>query len=188
MVKAKEYSDILSALSKRNMTVKEIHELYKGSDGKYAKTLKTVYRHLDSMEQLDLVMLAGHRKYEGARSVEKLYTRTAKVFADDQAKQKEWLVSEEGQQFLDSLTDVLWLLKRGKGNKEKLRKHVQEYCISLQDQTNELIHEMANDEKFGNLIENNSFDNIKGLLEIAPPILAMLESPEITAEIKRELY
>ena len=48
MRKAKEDKQLLAALAKSNMTVKEIHALYKLPDGKYTKTLKTVYRHLDA--------------------------------------------------------------------------------------------------------------------------------------------
>ena len=187
ILKAKEHKQILSALAKRNMTVKEINELYRLPDGTHTKTLKTVYRHLDVLEQLDLIKICGHRKYKGARSLEKLYCRTAKVFSDDKSKKKEWLASEDGKRFLDSLTDVLWLLKEGHGDKTELRILVEQVFSNLQDQTNEMIRKMANDDRFSELIENNSFDHIKALLEIAPHILTLMETPELVEKMRKIL-
>ena len=187
MQKANEHSEILTALTKGNMTVKEIHELYRLPDDTYTKTLKTVYRHLDALEQLDLIQVAGHRKYKGARSVEKLYCRTAKVFSDDQSKKKEWLLTEDGKNFLYSLTEVLWLIKDGHGDKAELRKLVEQLFSELQDHTNKMIRQMATDPRYSDLVEGTSFDHIKALLEIAPPILTMLENTDLTEKIRKKL-
>ena len=187
ILKAKEHSEILTALNKGNMTVKEIHKLYKLPDGKYTKTLKTVYRHLDALEQLDLIKVAGHRKYEGARSLEKLYCRTAKVFTDDRPKKKEWLTSEDGKQYLDSLTEVLWLIRHGKGKREELGRLIKQFFVELQDNTNKMVTEISRDQRYSDLIENNSFDHIKSLLEIAPPIITLMDNPDLLDRIRKEL-
>jgi Fe2+ or Zn2+ uptake regulation protein len=187
MRKAKEHSEILTALTKGNMTVKEIHKLYRLPDGKYTKTLKTVYRHLDALEQLDLIKVAGHRKYDGARGVEKLFCRTAKVFTDDQSKEKEWLITEDGKNFLNSLTEVIWLIKDGKGDKAELRKLVEQIFSETQDHTKNMIRQMATDPRYSDLIEGTSFEHIKALLEIAPHILSTMENKDLMEKIRKEL-
>lgn len=185
-LKAKEHKDLLYALSKGNMTVKEIHEIYRLPNGKYTKTLKTVYRHLDTMEQYDLIMVAGHRKYQGARSLEKLYCRTAKVFTDDSSKKKEWLETEEGKQFLDALTEILYLSKDSKGDKTKLRKLVDEFFLKQQEYTTKLIRNMSTD-KYSELVDSVGFDHIKALLEIVPPVQAMLNDVELVEKMREAL-
>lgn len=187
MITAKKHTEILHALKTGNLTVKEIYETYKRPDGKYTKTLKTVYRYLDTLEQLDLIMVAGHRKYKGARSLEKLYCRTAKVFSDDQTKKKEWLQTEDGKKFLDSMTEVLWRMKDGNGDKAELRKLVEKYFSKIQDHSNDLIKSMSNEEKYRDIIEESSFDHIRGLLEMMPHILTALESGDLTEKIRKEL-
>ncbi|MCK5670840.1 hypothetical protein KAI10_05620, partial [Candidatus Bathyarchaeota archaeon] len=46
---AKEHGAIMDALARANLTVKEIHDLYSLPDGKYSKTLKTIYRYMDTL-------------------------------------------------------------------------------------------------------------------------------------------
>lgn len=187
MKKAKEHMEIITALAKHNMTVKEIHTLYALPDGKYSKTLKTVYRHLDTLEELDLVMVAGHRKYKGARSLEKLYTRTAKVFSDDSSKKKEWIQSEEGSKYLNALTELIWLSGRGNGDREKLSELIRQLFGELQDHTIAMVRRLANDDGHLELVENTSFEHIIALTEMAPPIFTLMENPELIEKMKKEL-
>ncbi len=187
MRKAKEHKELIAALAKRNMTVKEIHALYKLPDGKYTKTLKTVYRHLDTLEQIDLIMVAGHRKYKGARSLEKLYCRTAKVFSDDSSKKKEWIQTEDGKKFLDALTEVFWLTGKGNGDKMKLRSLVEQMFGELQDHTINMVRRMSSDERHKELVESTSFDHIRALLEIAPPIFTLMGNTELVEKMRKEL-
>ncbi len=186
MKEAKKHKELIAALAKRNMTVKEIHALYKLPDGKYTKTLKTVYRHLDSLEEMDLIMIAGHRKYKGARTLEKLYCRTAKVFSDDSSKKKEWLLTEDGKKFLDALTEVIWLTGNENGNREELRDLVDQLFGELQDHTIDLMRMLSN-EKHEELVENTSFDHIIAITDIAPPMITLMRNPELVEKIRKEL-
>ena len=186
--KAKEHHTIISALKKGNMTVKEIHEVHKLPDGKYSKTLKTVYRHLDLLEQIDLIMVAGHRKYEGARSLEKLYCRTAKVFTDLGSKQEEWLDTDDGKILLDSITEVLWLTNDGHGDKPELRRLIEKFSREYMKNTVEIIKNMSSDNKFENLVDSLGFDHIRSLLEIVPLVQTMLENKEIYEGIREKLF
>ena len=63
------------------MTTKEIHDLYIDDETKnHTYTIKTIYRYLEILEEIDLVKIGGHRITEGMRLAEKLYTRTANIF------------------------------------------------------------------------------------------------------------
>lgn len=185
-LKAKEHKDLLYALSKGNMTVKEIHETYRLPSGKYTKTLKTVYRHLDALEEYDLIKVAGHRKYKGARSLEKLYCRTAKVFSDDESKKKEWMQTEEGKRYLDALAEILFTSRDRQGDFSELRKLVDQFFLKQQDYSTQLIRNMSTD-KFSDIVETMSFDHIKVLLDIVPPIQAILDDEELVEKIRKAL-
>ena len=95
---AKEHARILQALGEKgDMSVKEIHDLYTTTKGKHTKTLKTIYRYMEILEEADIVQVAGYRKYANRRTTEKLYTRTAKIFFNkSNENKKEWLNTVEG--------------------------------------------------------------------------------------------
>jgi len=185
---AKEHQNILNALAERNMTVKEIHELYLLPKGKHSKTLKTIYRYLDMLEQLDLIKVAGHRKYQGARSLEKLYCRTAKVFFNDDVSRKEkWLTSEEGIMFIDTLTEILWMNHDRKGDKTQLRNLVVEYFRKQQTQSHNMIEKITNDDEYADTLDKLSFYYIKSIVDIMPQIQTMLDNKELIEKIRKAL-
>ncbi len=182
--KAKEYKELLYKLSKGNMTVKELHSMYKQEDGTYTKTLKTVYRHLDALEKQGLVKVAGHRKYKGARSLEKLYCRSAKLYTDSMSKSKDWVNSEDGELFLNSLTELLWRTREKMGDRDKLSALVVEFFKKQQETTVHLMEDISSNGNLADLLEELTFDHIQALLEIAPPMLTLLENPDLYERLK----
>ncbi|MFW9851063.1 MAG: hypothetical protein ACFFF4_18205, partial [Candidatus Thorarchaeota archaeon] len=53
---ATEHMDILKELVRKNLTVKEIHTLFwDSSKQEYSKTIKTIYRYMDALEETGLV-------------------------------------------------------------------------------------------------------------------------------------
>lgn len=79
---AEEQIIIIKALRiNKNMTAKEIHDLYIDEETKkHRYTIKTIYRYLEKLEEADLVNISGHRMTEGKRLSEQLYTRTGNIF------------------------------------------------------------------------------------------------------------
>lgn len=72
---------IIHTLRNKHMSVKEIHKLYYDADTKnYAYTIKTIYKHLEKLENANLVKVSGHRMTQGSRQTEKLYSRSANIF------------------------------------------------------------------------------------------------------------
>ena len=86
-----KYHTIIKGLRQRNLTVKEIHQLYwEPRENKPTKTLKTVYRYLDLLEEHNLVVIAGQRMTRGRRVTEKIYCLTAQYFHDSDLDLKFW--------------------------------------------------------------------------------------------------
>ena len=77
-----KYKPIIAALRYKPMTPKEIHELYYNEDSKeYSCSIKSIYRYLEKLEEVDLVRVGGYRITEGKRVSENLYMRTAVIFS-----------------------------------------------------------------------------------------------------------
>ena len=185
---AKEHGIIFDALAKGNMTVKEIHDLYSLPDGKHSKTLKTVYRYMDSLEQIGLVKLAGHRKTKGKRTLQKLYCRTAKVFFnDDAAHKEEWLRTEKGHRFIDMLTTLIGQLHGKEGDTDALREAVLAYFRASQVHINEIIDKTMTDDRFSDTMDKYTLYEIRGALTFVSHIQAMLDSQETIDEMKKLL-
>ena len=186
---AKEHTTILRALTHGNMTVKEIHELYMLPNGKYSKTLKTIYRYLEILDQLKLVMVAGHRKYEGKRTLEKLYCRTAKIFfTDDPSKKERWLETDEGKQYLDIITDTYWALSGKKeGDKSELYEIIKKHFIQQHKYNNQMIHKIMEDKELSDQMDQYNFDQIGYALDAIPMFQTVIENCDDMKRIKEIL-
>jgi len=185
---AKEHGIIMDALAKGNLTVKEIHDLYSLPDGKHTKTLKTIYRYMDTLEQIGLVKLAGHRKTKGKRTLQKLYCRTAKVFFnDDAAHKEEWLKTEKGHRFIDMLTTLIWQLHGKEGDTDALREAVLAYFRASQIHINEIIDKTMTDDRFSDTMDKYTLYEIRGALTFVSHIQAMLDSQGTIDEMKKLL-
>lgn len=175
---AKEYGTIISALNEGNKSVKDIHNLYKvPGTKKHRKTLKTIYRYMDTLEKAGLVKIAGYRKYSKKRATEKLYCRTARVFFNQDNQQKEyWYTSEEGQTFVESVTQLIWNLNEKTDTPPpELNELITEYMMEGQKQANRIIEKITTDEKLATILDKHTLSRIQGLLDISSQIQAVLE-------------
>ena len=175
---AKEYGTIISALNEGNKSVKEIHDLYKvPGTKKHTKTLKTIYRYMDTLEKAGLVKVAGYRKYTKKRATEKLYCRTARVFFNRDNQQKEyWYSSEEGQEFVESITQVIWSINNKPDDPpQELNTLITEYMMEGQKQANMIIEKITSDEKLASILDKHKLSRIQNLLDVTSQIQAILE-------------
>ena len=78
----KEHTIIVKGLGKHKfLSVKEIRNLYwNEKEKKHTKSMKTIYRYMEILENANLVKVAGHRKPKDGRMTEKLYCRTATIY------------------------------------------------------------------------------------------------------------
>lgn len=102
-----KYHIIFEGLQKRNLTVKEIHQLYwQPRENKPTKTLKTVYRYLAILEENRIVAVAGQRMTKGSRITEKVYCLTAEYFHDSEIDLAFW-DSKEAKPFAENVGILL---------------------------------------------------------------------------------
>jgi DNA-binding transcriptional ArsR family regulator len=184
-----EHVEIIVALIGKNLTVKEIHRLYlEDAEGPtYSKTLKTVYRHLDALEEASLVRVAGHRKYEGSRQTEKLFCRTARIYFQEDTKDSKW-ESKEGQQQLRQLGKlIVGFFKIPPGRSKKIQDLLERYYDAWSQIVRKLFQETSEDEMLADIFGDVGIGEIKEQSRMVGMIGVMLEHPDLLTEFQKIL-
>ncbi|HUT82957.1 MAG TPA: winged helix-turn-helix domain-containing protein [Candidatus Bathyarchaeia archaeon] len=183
------YIPIVSALRKRPMTVKEIHHLYFDKESqKYTFTIKTIYRHLEKLESAGLVRVTGHRVTEGSRVLEKLYSRTGKIFFlkpdEDHLREK--------KEYVKQFTSNLFVLMREYYKKADLPEDI--FCNLINDfkvreykHIDSLMDFIATNSNLTELYGKMDIDMINLLNSFSAILIAILAKPEVIDELKNLL-
>ncbi|MFW9918111.1 MAG: hypothetical protein ACFFED_00770 [Candidatus Thorarchaeota archaeon] len=185
---AMENNVILGALLDGNMTVKEIHNLFwDNKKNEYSKTIKTIYRYLDNLEENGLVKVAGHRKPKDSRLTEKLYCRSAKVFMGRETKDSpKWYETEEGEEQLLNIIRFLWIFFDAKSeNQEEFTSLIKEYYSERDAVIRRLLETLANNEQLADLMDRIGLDQIKSVAQFVGMIGSMLSMPGFQDSIRR---
>ena len=125
---------------KGKMTVKEIHELYwDEKKNKYDKTLKTIYRYMDLLEENNIVQVSGHRKPKGSHLTEKLYCRTSMIYFEEEPERTQWWIEKEVMKQCELIWEVS---KKYFGFEEEYRKGYAEILGSYYTEREEIIREL----------------------------------------------
>ena len=109
----KENHTIINGLKKENellyLTVKEIHEFYRDDEGKYTKSLKTIYRYLEKLKEVGYIVEGGRRVTENKRNTEFLYCLKAELlFFEDEPENERWWNRDDGlKDFLSKVTPLI---------------------------------------------------------------------------------
>ena len=159
-----EYLDIMRMLSESPMTVKEIHaHTWNPKEKKHSKTIKTVYRHLDILEEAGLVKVIGHRKPTNSRLTEKLYARSAKVFfLEEQDREQYWWETEEGDAELDLQTSiVLEYFNVSKKNATKFKALLKQYHEGWNSTVMDLFNKTRSSEIISDIFGKAGINQIK---------------------------
>jgi len=107
-----DYYIIMQALRKKCMTAKDIRKLYydKEKDA-FGYTIKTIYRYIEKLEKVGLIIESGYRITKGTRISEKLYCRAANLFYEKvEEGEKSWYERPDGKEFLNSLGILISVL------------------------------------------------------------------------------
>ena len=184
---AKDHSTILEALNEKPMTVKEIHNLYR-KDNKHTKTLKTIYRYMETLEQNNLVQIAGYRKPENSRTTEKIYQRTARVFFNkEQEHHKEWINTPTGQEYIKATTHLLWALNHpNTPPPPELETLIQKHTQQTEEQLNTIIQRLTTEPELTTILDQYNLKQIKQTLETVP-ILQTIIQTDTLEQIKKTL-
>ncbi len=142
----KEYKPIMHALKDKYMSVKEIHELYYNeSTGKHDRGLKTIYRYIEKLMELELVIEVGQRMTQGSRAVETLYGPAAKAFFYEGPEVMDRWDSEEGRAELESISKLVSSLMGKKIDPEEFRTFALDYLTEQDEKSSELIRHINED-------------------------------------------
>jgi len=185
-----EYNRILSALSGKKMTVKEIHDIFLDTKTKkHTKTLKTIYRHLESLEKMGLVTVAGHRKYAGKRTPEKLYCRIADIYLHQPVEDKEkWLKTPEGKMFIDKVADIMSALYGcDTTNNAGLRETLSKYYLDAYNYSIETNQRIVASPEIHKVLEGTKIETIRDILEYLKFLSVMVNDRELQRRLLKEL-
>ena len=179
---------IQNIATNKYMTAKEIHALFWESEQKkYTKTLKTIYRHLESLEQADLVKVAGRRKPKDSRTWERIYCRTAVIFYQkDKIRETSYWETDSGKKQLDIITNLFCEYHQlSIENKESFKK----LFISFDDLQDKIIWEILagteDNENLASILSEAELNEIKFVVRSSAMFSAMLKKPEIIEELKK---
>jgi len=187
---AKEHGDIIKAMIGKNLTVKEVHALYfNPSKETYNKTIKTVYRHLEALEDVGLIMECGHRKPQDSRLTEKLFCRTANIFVLGEGKPKDkWWEKEKGQKIMEQLSVLIpELFEIELKDASDFKKLMEQFFEQHDGITMELWRKAPKNEAISKIFHEANLWEIKYLSDLASTIGVMLRNPSLCDNFKKLL-
>ncbi|MGY5852463.1 MAG: hypothetical protein RTU92_02725 [Candidatus Thorarchaeota archaeon] len=185
-----EYGVIIGALIGKTLTVKEIHRLYlEDPEGPvYSKTLKTVYRHLDALEKVGLIKVAGYRKYEGSRQTEKLYCRSAKVYFPVETTETKWWESNEGRELVEKIVKVaVEFYQLPSADPQQMIKMLAEHYGAWGQIVRRLFEETAENEKLADIFSDVEMHEIKDVARMIGTFGIILNHSEIIERMRNWL-
>lgn len=187
---ASEYPEIIKALIGKNMTTKEIHALYWNPEKEaYKKTIKTVYRHLEALEQAGLVQVCGHRKPQDSRLTEKLYCRTANVFylVDEETSPKWWETEKGTKHFKKIATLVQAMFELPDDKIEPFIEVLREFSQKQEEMTLEMYRKTPDSEVLTEIFSKADLYEIKGLSNMVTLFGVMLRYPDLCDRVHKVL-
>jgi len=185
----KEHGDIIRAMVGKNLTVKEVHALYWNPEkDKYDKTIKTVYRYLEALEQVGLVQECGHRKPKDSRLTEKLFCRTANVFLHEEKEdQPKWWTGKKGKNIIQKLTILAEGLFDVSIDADAFRKLMEQYYEQLDKMLMELYRKTPESEGISEIFSKEDLYGIKYLGELVATLGVMVRNPDLCNQLKKVL-
>jgi hypothetical protein len=187
---AMEHMDILRELATKNLTVKEIHALFwDSSKKKYTKTIKTIYRYMDTLEEGGLVKVAGHRKPADSRMTEKLYCRTAMVYTqEEEDRGPSWYETDEGAVVLqDTSRLILRFFDLPEDRRKELEKLLVRYYSNRDIVVRDLLQKLAKDEILAETMVKIGMGEFKGIASMLGMLGVLLTLPEFQNQVKDTL-
>ncbi len=177
-----DHYEIIGALRKKSMTVKDIRELFYDRDKKeYSYTIKTIYRHIEKLQKYELVQEVGYRITKGTRLCEKLYSRTANLFFQEFIEsESEWWNTEEGKKYAENLAIILGeLFQVTKFDKYCYHDVFKQFYEQKYKVTVELLEKIKDNEKIANIYSNIHIDKVNKLNETITILVALLREPKL---------
>ena len=182
-----KFRPIIRALRNKNMTVKEIHDLFRDPEtGKHTLTRKTIYRYLEKLEEGGLVVISGHRETEGQRQIEKLYSRSASIFYRD--KDEQYMRSKEcdsKKQAQLMATVIKEALEKPTINVEELGEILFQYTKQELKTNKKLISSLPSNKVLAELYSTTELDELNYVVSYALMFIILYQNPELYNKLKK---
>jgi len=185
---SEEYLKIIKALRiNKQMTAKEIHDLYIDEETKkHTYTIKTIYRHLEKLEEADLVKISGHRITKGKRLSEKLYTRTANIFF--KAK-KEEVYPEAAEKRKDSLKKLHIVLQEISDSPiidyKEFEDLITKMFVYEQEFNKSIVEVISKNKVLTELYGNMDIDQVNYINDLTSTLLVLIKKPDLIKKIQK---
>lgn len=184
-----KYYPIIKTLREKSMTVKEIHDLYYEEEKKEHKyTIKTIYRYLDELEAAGLVVVAGHRVTKGSRVIEKLYTRTGKIFYKQMDEEYRKYKNEYYQDLIKNLHFALKILyEKPDLQLEEIQDALFTFFLTSHSKVDEIMSKIEKNPKLAEFYSSISIDKINSLNQNLGMLMTFLTDSTIIEELRESL-
>jgi hypothetical protein len=182
-----QYYKIIDGLRKGNLTVKEIHQLYwEPRENKPTKTLKTIYRYLDILEENGIVAVAGQRMTIGSRITEKVYCLTAEYFHDSELDLNFWDTGES-EGFANKVGLLLSEILNNEHFKDEESSKLLQDLLQLSSNLEyfnilEIIEKLRSSPDLRKSLESKKFDE-HTLISFTSQILVLIRNIELIAKL-----
>ncbi|MHA2250925.1 MAG: hypothetical protein ACXAD7_11220 [Candidatus Kariarchaeaceae archaeon] len=181
-----KFSPITSALKKAPMTVKEISSLYPE-----VKSLKTIYRYIDRLQESDIIKVLGYRETDGSRNPERLYGRNAKIFFVESLDSKEDATKDwkehKGMPFVKNVANVVGSalgIPINENKIQELHNVLQDYIYTEHRELIQLVSNIDSNERLLEIYDSIPLDNINTVNEYSLLIITFLKHPRFFEAFK----
>ncbi|HUU78014.1 MAG TPA: hypothetical protein VMX55_06675 [candidate division Zixibacteria bacterium] len=180
-----DYIIIINALREKNMTAKDIHNLYYDEDKKdHTYTIKTIYRYIEKLENAGLIKESGYRITKGTRLCEKMYSRTAKIFYGKFVESNEdWWDTEEGKNWCKDISTVLGeLLEKPDINHIAFYETFKSFAKKQYRIIYEVLEKTNKNEKLQEIYTRHSIEKINKMNYYVSILSVLFREPEFLKE------
>lgn len=166
---------ILSLLKQNPMTVQEITEEF-NQKSEDKKSLKTIYRYINQLEQLGVVVNSGQLVTEGKTATQKIYSRTAHAYYAHTVK-KQW-DKDEGKILLDGIIKLFHTYSKDSNVDETKLKQL---ITGMDSFIEEELEKIAGDrgDEFINIIEEYSLTDLNRLMEYISKLILITNADKL---------
>jgi len=185
---AAKFGPIIAALREnKHMTAKEIHDLYIDEETKkHTYTIKTIYRYLEKLEELDLVKNSGHRMIKGQRLPEKLYSRTADIFFKAEKKEIHPDIIEHQKKNLQGVFTVLEQVEGKPDIDYKIFEEVMLKRMELQQKYNrEVTTKIPKNKILTDFYSTLHIDTVNYISDMVSELLIFAKHPELFEKLMK---
>ncbi|MFX1511753.1 MAG: winged helix-turn-helix domain-containing protein [Promethearchaeota archaeon] len=171
------YFPIIKVLRKGPMTFKELERAY--NKEAEPKSVKTLYRYLKKLEELDIVIPVGQRVVIGKKVTETLYGRTAGAFFSPGEKGS-WWKSEKGK---DLARQLGILVSKATNKKAPSPDCLQEIIIRFVREKQAILEALAESEKVSEFFWDGDFDEYLKLTDYVALFSFLINQPDFLKDL-----